>query len=156
MIDTAGLAGQPDPDNPGWFVWDIKDPTRFNGHVFGKLVTRVDPDGRARLRMFPERRNTNLADNLHGGVLAALAYVALFVIPYMQGGRSGGPAVSLDLSLQFLGPAKPGRPCDAVGEVLKETGRLVFVRGLIEQDEAPVAAFSGTVRKLAGRSAGGD
>jgi len=156
MSQASDLAERPDPDNPGWFVWDIKDPSRFNGHVFGRLITRLDGDGRARLRMFPERRNTNLADNLHGGVLAALADVALFVIPYMQGGSRGGPAVSLDLSLQFLGPGKPGRPCDAVGEVLKETGRLVFVRGLIEQDGERVAAWSGTLRKLSIRSGASD
>jgi hypothetical protein len=39
---------------------------------------------------------------------------------------------------------------DAVAEVLKETKRLVFLRGLVEQDDVMVAAFSATIRK--GRS----
>lgn len=154
MNDTLGLADQPDPDNPGWFIWDLKDLTRFNGVTFGKLITRRDEDGRARLRMFPERRNTNLHDNLHGGVLLALADVALFVTAYHQGATGGGGAVTLDLSMQFLAPGNSKGPCDAVGEVLKETGRLVFVRGLLEQDNVRVAAFSGTLRKLGSRSGG--
>lgn len=147
-MDTLALADQPDADNPGWFNWNLKDLSRFNGQVFGKLITRLEDDGRARLRMFPERRNTNLNDHLHGGVLLALSDVALFVIAYQQGATSGGGAVTLDMSMQFLSPGMPDRPCDAVGEVLKETGRLVFVRGLIEQGDVRVAAFSGTLRKM--------
>jgi hypothetical protein len=34
-----------------------------------------------------------------------------------------------------------------VGEVLKETGRLIFVRGTIEQAHGLVASFMGTLRK---------
>jgi hypothetical protein len=39
---------------------------------------------------------------------------------------------------------------DAVAEVLKETNRLVFLRGIVEQGEHKVAAFAATIRK--GRS----
>jgi uncharacterized protein (TIGR00369 family) len=155
--DTHGLADQPDPENPGWFVWNLKDPTRFNGVVFGRMAVRRDADGRGRLRMFPERRNTNLYDNLHGGVLLALADVALFAAAYIQQRAGTGGAVTLDLTMQFLGSGKPGIPCDAVGEVLKETGRLVFGRGVVEQGGETIAAYSGTLRKLSGRSSpGGD
>jgi hypothetical protein len=31
--------------------------------------------------------------------------------------------------------------------VLRETGRLIFLRGLVVQDEDLVASFTGTVRK---------
>jgi uncharacterized protein (TIGR00369 family) len=152
---TAGLADRPDPENPGWFIWDIRDPTRFNGQVFGQLRVRRDEDGRGRLRMFPERRNTNLNDNIHGGALLALADVALFAAAYLQGRAGAGGAVTLDLNMQFLGPGRAGIVCDAVGEVLKETGRLVFGRGVIEQGGLTIAAYSGTLRKLSGRSSSG-
>jgi acyl-coenzyme A thioesterase PaaI-like protein len=50
--------------------------------------------------------------------------------------------------VQFIGAAKPGEPCDAVTELLKETRRLVFLRGIVEQDaNGIIAAFSGTIRK---------
>ena len=31
----------PDPDNPGWNHWNLKDETLFNGAVMGRLITRV-------------------------------------------------------------------------------------------------------------------
>jgi hypothetical protein len=34
-----------------------------------------------------------------------------------------------------------------VVEVLRETGRLVFLRGLVVQDEDMVASFTATIRK---------
>ena len=30
----------PDPENPGWHHWNLKDETLFNGAVMGKLITR--------------------------------------------------------------------------------------------------------------------
>ena len=156
MSEPLELASLPDPENPGWFVWNLKDSTRFNGHVFGKLSVRRDEDGRGRLRMFPQRQHTNLADNVHGGALLALADVALFAIPYLQGKAGSGSAVTLDLGMQFLAPGRPGEPCEAVGEVLRETGRLVFVRALIEQQGQAIAAFSGTLRKLGRPPSRGD
>jgi hypothetical protein len=38
-------------------------------------------------------------------------------------------------------------PLDSVVEVLRETGRMVFMRGQVEQGEHLVASFSGLVRK---------
>ena len=37
----------PDPENPGWHHWNLKDQTLFNGAVMGKLITRIDDDGAA-------------------------------------------------------------------------------------------------------------
>jgi hypothetical protein len=36
-------------------------------------------------------------------------------------------------------------------ELLKETRRLVFLRGVVEQDGELIAAFSGTIRKPTAR-----
>jgi acyl-coenzyme A thioesterase PaaI-like protein len=55
--------------------------------------------------------------------------------------------VTLDLSVQFIGAGVVGEPMDAEVELLKETGRLLFMRGLVLQGETRVAAFSGTIRK---------
>ena len=38
-------------------------------------------------------------------------------------------------------------PTGAEVELLKETGRLLFMRGIVMQGESRVAAFSGTIRK---------
>lgn len=148
MSDARGFISEPDPDNPGWHSWQLSDPTRFNSWMFPKLLVRADPDGKARLRMFPEHRHTNLADNIHGATVLAQIDIALFACSRMLGIIEAGTAVTLDLSVQFIGAGKPGEPCDAVTELLKETRRLVFLRGIVEQGEGNlIAAFSGTIRK---------
>ncbi|MBC7491765.1 MAG: PaaI family thioesterase [Novosphingobium sp.] len=115
------------------------------------MIVRLDPDGRARTRMFPERRHTNLADNLHGGTILSLIDVSLFSCSRMFGLIEAGTSVTLDLSVQFLGAGKADQPLDAVAELLKETRRLLFLRGLVEQDGEAIAAYSGTIRKPTAR-----
>ena len=145
---------QPAADLPGWSSWDLTDDTRFNAQTMGRLLVREDtsPGGTPllRLRMFPERRHSNLLDAVHGGVTLALIDISLFAaIRLLLGGDAGG-SVTLDLSTQFIGAGRIGQPLDALCEVLRETRRLVFLRGTIEQDGHLVAAYSGTVRKPTG------
>ncbi|WP_252257926.1 PaaI family thioesterase [Erythrobacter aurantius] len=138
----------PDPENPGWRHWNLKDQTLFNGAVMGKLITRVDPDRKARLRMFPQRHHQNLQGIIHGAVTLSLIDIALFTTMHNIGSGNAGPSVTLELSTQFVGGGDPDRPMDAVTEIVRETGKLVFVRGLVEQEEDVVASFSGIVRKM--------
>ncbi len=138
---------EPDPEYPGWRTWELEDTTRFNAWMFPKLIVRNDDDGKARLRAFPELRHTNLSDNLHGGTLLALIDIALFACSRMLGVIEVGTAVTLDLSVQFIGAGRAGEPLDAVTELLRETRRLAFLRGIVEQQGDVIAAFSGTIRK---------
>ena len=138
----------PDPENPGWNHWNLKDPTLFNGAVMGKLITRVDPDGKARLRMFPQRHHQNLQGIIHGAVTLSLIDIALFTTMHTIGSGNAGPSVTLELSTQFVGGGDPARVMDAVTEIVRETGKLVFVRGMVVQEDDTVASFSGIVRKM--------
>jgi acyl-coenzyme A thioesterase PaaI-like protein len=142
----------PDPDNPGWRHWDLKDQTLFNGAVMGKLITRVDPDGKSRLRMFPERKHQNLQGIIHGAVTLSLIDISLFTTMHTIGTGNAGPSVTLELSTQFVGAGDPGRVMDSVCEIVRETGKLVFVRGTVEQDDDTIAAFSGILRKMQSRA----
>ncbi len=146
-MSEPAFVNLPDPDHPGWMTWELSDTSRFNGQVMGKLLVRKDGPLQSTLRMFPEHRHTNLMDNLHGGTIMSLIDISIFAGAHMCGVISAGTAVTLDLSVQFIGAAKPGLPCDAQVEMLKETRRLVFLRGLVVQGEERVAAFSGTIRK---------
>jgi acyl-coenzyme A thioesterase PaaI-like protein len=56
-------------------------------------------------------------------------------------------AVTLELSTQFVGAGKVDRPLDAVVELVRETGRMMFLRGMVVQEDDTVASFSGIVRK---------
>lgn len=144
----------PAPDHPGWHTWELADQTRFNAQVMGRMLVREEQAGTGvrvvRLRMFPEHRHSNLMDAVHGGVTLALIDIALFAtLRLLLDGDAAG-SVTLDLATQFIGAGRIGQPLDAVGEVLRETRRLVFIRGLVEQDGHLVAGFSGTVRKPSG------
>jgi uncharacterized protein (TIGR00369 family) len=101
--------------------------------------------------MLPERRHSNLLDAVHGGITLSLIDVSLFAcMRHAIDGDAAG-SVTLDLSTQFIGAGIIGKPLDAVVEVLRETRRLLFLRGTVIQEDHLVAAFNGTVRKPSAR-----
>jgi len=146
-VDTPAFDSSPDPDNPGWLKWEMTDPSRYNGTVLGKRLARREADGQARLRMFPGHTHSNLRNAVHGGVITGFIDVAMFGASRMFGLIDAGTAVTLDLSVQFIGAGVVGEPLDAEVELLKETGRLLFMRGIVVQGDNRIAAFSGTIRK---------
>ena len=146
-MDKPAFDSSPDPDNPGWLKWQMTDASRYNGTVLGKMLVRRVGDNDVQLRMFPEHRHTNLQNSVHGGVTLGFIDVAMFAASRMFGLIEAGTAVTLDLSVQFMGAGVIGTPLEAEVELLKETGRLLFLRGVVSQNEDRIAAFSGTIRK---------
>jgi len=138
------------PDQPGWYSWDLKDDTRFNAQVMGPMMARQE-GSKCRLRMIPEQKHTNLQNMIHGAVTLSLIDISLFAAMHVLRESEAGMAVTLELSTQFIGAGKPDEPLDAVVEVMRETGRLLFLRGEIVQRDHLVAAFSGLVRKASPR-----
>lgn len=139
-----------DPEMPGWFTWDLVDDTRFNGVVMGRMWTRREtgPGGeQCRLRMIPERKHTNLQEMIHGAVTLSLIDISLFAALRTLGGGNVEMAVTLELSTQFIGAGKTDRPLDSVVELVRETGRLMFLRGMVVQEDYTVASFSAIIRK---------
>ncbi|NIJ24105.1 PaaI family thioesterase [Sphingomonas japonica] len=124
------------------------DSTRFNA-TLGPIAVRID-DGIARVRMDPTRRHSNLRDHVHGGALLGFMDVAVFAAARAFGIAAGGSS-TIDLSAQFVAGADAARPIEARIELLRETGRLFFVRGLIAQDTGSewttCASFTCTARK---------
>ncbi|MEO0033405.1 MAG: hypothetical protein RIS94_3163 [Pseudomonadota bacterium] len=148
---NEGFVFEPAPDHPGWHTWNLADPSLFNAQTMGAMLVRKEnlPGGApaVRLRFAPERRHSNLANAVHGAITLSLIDISLFAaMRILLGGNAAG-AVTLDLSTQFIGAGRIGEPLDAVVEVLRETGRLVFLRGMVEQRDATIAAFNGTIRK---------
>ena len=146
-------------EGDGWLSWNLKDATRFNGFIEPLSVRRepATPDGRpaARVRMHPTHKHSNLGNAVHGAVTLALIDVALFAAAHQFGSLNAGFSVTLDLSTQFVGGGRIDEPMDAVVELVRETGRLVFLRGMVVQgagDSHIVAAFSGTIRKSEARN----
>ncbi len=149
MSDYQGFICDPVPDHPGWLTWSITDPELFNGAVMGQLIARTESDRTVRVRMLETaRHHGNAHGNLHGGVTLSLIDISFFAAVHFLLNADAASAVTLDVNTQFVGAARIGMPVDAVCEVMKETGRLVFLRGTVEQDGATTASFMGTVRKL--------
>lgn len=139
-----------------WFTWNMVDRTRFNTAVLGEMRVRRE-GSQCRLRMFPERRHTNLTDNVHGGVTLALIDISLFAAMHINGSGEAGPSVTVELSTQFVGGGDPALPLDAVTEIVRETGKMLFLRGQCVQArgdgaEEIIASFSGIIRKMRSRS----
>jgi len=139
------------PDHPGWMHWRFRDDTRFNSFL-GDVIVRQE-GALARVRMTPAHRHSNFGNNVHGGALLGFIDVALFAAARGFGLITAGTAVTLDLNTQFIGGGKIGLAVEAQVEVLKETGRLLFMRGIVVQgaDDAKIAAFSATIRKPTAR-----
>lgn len=134
----------------GWFTWNLVDRSRYNTAVLGDMRVRREGD-ECRLRMFPERRHTNLGDNVHGAVTLGLIDIALFATMHMCGTGEAGPSVTVELSTQFVDAGDPALPLDALSEIVRETGRMLFVRGQVVQGDTIVASYSGIVRKMKAR-----
>src|SRR3546814_17773547 len=99
----------------------------FNAFI-EPLSVRVEPptsDGRprARVRMLPERKHSNLGDNVHGAVTLALVDIALFAASHQFGSLDAGHSVTLDLSTQFVGAGRGGELRYALAERWGGPGR---------------------------------
>ncbi len=148
MTDTPlpVFSHEDDPELPGWKRWQFRDTTRYNAFI-EPLHVRVEGEI-ARVRMLPRHEHSNMRDNVHGGALLGFMDVALFAAARGFGVLGAGGAVTLDLSAQFIGGGMIGVPLEARIELLRETSRMLFLRGLVVQDDRPtIASFTGTLRK---------
>ena len=150
-FDHRALSPEEAGGEDGWYSWNLLDRTRYNTAVLGELHVRREGE-QCRLRMFPERRHTNLGDNIHGAATLGLIDIALFATMHVVGTGDAGPSVTVELSTQFVDAGDPEKPLDALTEIVRETGRMLFVRGQAVQEETVVASYSGIVRKMKPRS----
>ena len=151
MLEPAPLTNfvsEADPENPGWLRWRIADATRFNEAVLGKQIVRAEGSDACRMRIEPRSPlHTNSAGRVHGAVTLGLIDVSLFAALYVLRGVDAGRSVTVDLTTQFIAAGDASRPLDSLVELLRETHRLAFLRGLVLQGDDKIASFSATVRK---------
>ena len=135
-----------DPDLPGWKRWEFLDSSRFNSFL-EPVHVRVE-DAVARVRMMPLQMHSNLRDRVHGGALLGFMDISLFAAGRAFGALQAAGAMTVDLSAQFIDAGRIGVPIEARLELLRETRNMLFMRGLIVQEEVTtIASFSGTLRK---------
>lgn len=141
------------PDHPGWNSWLLTDPDCYNSFL-GQMIVRRGGDGLgeniARIRMFPERRHRNLGDVVHGGTMMGFIDCSLFAAMRVLNLGPSGRAVTLELQTHFIGAARMTEPLEAQVEITRETGRFLFMRGLVVQGEngtENMASFTAIVKK---------
>jgi len=147
------VISDPDPDYPGWNSWKLTDPDCYNSFL-GRMIVRRGGDGLgeniARVRMFPERKHRNLGDVVHGGTMMGFIDCSLFAAMRVLEIGPSGFAVTLELQTHFIGGARLDEPLEAQVEVARETGRFLFLRGLVVQGDAGqdnMASFTAIVKK---------
>ncbi len=146
------FTSDPHPDHPGWYHWKLRDPECYNSFL-GPMIVRRGGDGVgeniARVRMFPERQHRNLGDVVHGGTMMGFIDCALFAAMRVLEIGPSGFAVTLELQTHFIGAARLGEPLEAQVEVARETGRFLFLRGLVVQGDGTdnMASYTAIVKK---------
>ncbi len=131
------------PDS-GWICWRREPDGRF-ASLLGDFLFREGGQG-VECRMATDRRHSNGLGYIHGGFIMSFIDMAMFAFIYRQLDNSA--AVTLSCATDFLSAGIVGKPIGASGEILKETGKMLFVRWLVTQDGANVASFTGTMRKV--------
>jgi uncharacterized protein (TIGR00369 family) len=130
----------------GWTAWHDPHPDTFL-QAIGRGYMRGLGEKKAHVALETRTSHRNRLDTLHGGFLAAFADHAYFGALWAMGHQGQVNGVTIDLSMQYLGAGKVGPDLLAEVELLRETGRLMFLRMLITQEGEPVAASTATLRK---------
>lgn len=144
MAETDSGFGVADAE--GFRPWLAPDRGRFI-RIFDDVRVRVEGPAVVRVRVGIGMTEANIGDNIHGGFILAFVDQAPFCATFVLGRLPPGGAVTLSASATFIGPGRIDRPLDAVVEIIGETGRMLFLRGMMEQEGRPVASFEATLRK---------
>ncbi|MCS6985951.1 MAG: PaaI family thioesterase [Sphingomonadaceae bacterium] len=134
----------------GWKCWHARPEGRFVDHL-GDVYYREE-GGEVVSAIETARRHANGLGFLHGGFLMAFVDVAMFAtIRHLLETQA---AVTLQCSVDFLGPGHVGRTLFGRGHIVQETGKLVWVAGFLEQEgdaggpRHRVCAWHGVLRKV--------
>ena len=131
----------------GWRTW-AQDPFETGT---GPFYSRTGEDGRIVSAFVAEPRHMNGGAFMHGGCLLTFADYHCFAMAH---GATNGPAVTVNLSGDFLSSASVGERMEATGEVTRAGGRLIYVRGMITANGKPCLSFTSVITKLTRRPAG--
>jgi acyl-coenzyme A thioesterase PaaI-like protein len=127
-----------------WAGWHRPDTDPFELHA-GPFYCRRTADG-SRLAAFrASRQHLNMLKSVHGGCLMAFADFSLFWIAHDE--LAGIGAVTASFNSEFLDAAKEGELIESSGEVLRATGSMIFVRGLITSERRALLGFSAILKK---------
>ena len=114
----------------------------------GEFLVRRAPDGSAEARIETGEAHTNMQGGLHGGFQAMFIEKCLHLPLWVNASIDRGGVLVVDLSVNYLIPGKAGVPLLSQTWLLRETGRMGFVRGELQQDGETITGYTGILRKL--------
>ena len=137
---VSNVAALPD----GYEAFPYEDP--FEDHV-GPFGYRLEGD-RIRFAFRSDGRHANTSGTIHGGMLMTFADFALCLAAVWD--QPGERCVTVSCHCDFLAPGTPGATIEAIGEVVRRTRTLAFVRGEVIEDDRVLLTYSAIVRRLPG------
>ncbi|MGB3722862.1 MAG: PaaI family thioesterase [Pacificimonas sp.] len=133
----------------GWSTWREMDEGRFSDTI-GPVYFRENASGGYDCRSLTDKSHSNMQGFLHGGYL--MAFIDQVMFACARPALSGGRAVTLTCNTEFVGAGTFGEPLDGSGEIVRSTGRTVFLRGLVTQGGETICGWSGVLRKFKPKS----
>lgn len=131
---------------PGYQSWAGHDP--FEDHA-GPYFFKTLENGEVRCAFRTEPKHLNGGGAIHGGALMTFADYALFAI---SKDHVEGPSVTVSFNAEFTAAGHDGDLVEARGEVVQETGSMVFVRGQVFSGDTTLLNFSGIIKKVRART----
>lgn len=130
----------------GWIKYDLPCPDGFSEQT-GPYLFR-EPGSIAGVGFIATQSHANYIDLIHGGALMSLADVALWDICRREIESEVLLASTITMNLEFVSSAKIGDFIQASGDLIKRGKNILFVRGLIKNDEKILLSFSGTMKHI--------
>lgn len=130
----------------GFRLGDDLDPAETR---VGPFLRRDDSDGVViGLRVEPHHANEH--GSLHGGVQMAMADYTVGTNARHNMGDEG--TVSISFTAEFVDAGRVGEWVEGRAEVVRRTGSMVFVRGLLTTEGRTLLSFTSVVKRLKPRS----
>lgn len=123
--------------------WEKIDLTSDFAKEVGPFYRRAQPVG---LGFVAEARHANNNGVVHGGALATLADIGLFVIA--ADGRDLMNGATLSLNLNYLQPGRVGRFIHCEGRIVREGSSIIFVAGSVRDGAEELLTFNGVIKRF--------
>ncbi|TZG25191.1 acyl-CoA thioesterase domain-containing protein [Sphingomonas montanisoli] len=129
-------------DTDGWHIWDMSEAGTWPA-TWAPIRYRRDGAHMAVLAEAPAHAGNTLG-NIHGAFLAGLGEHVAGV--FLR--AANVPCVTISIAFDYPAGAVIGRPLEGKVELIRETGRMQFLRLLLAQGDDVALHGTATLRKL--------
>jgi uncharacterized protein (TIGR00369 family) len=128
-----------------WKGWKNYTTDPFED-MSGPFYYREESPGVVVAAFRAEKKHMNGGGFMHGGCMLTFADYAIFMIA--GDALSGVGSVTASLNGEFVDAAREGELIECRGEVVRNGGSMVFMRGLVTATGRPILNFSAIIKKV--------